>query len=53
MHSLAEYIKWGIHVMVAQNSKGEFALGDQHEYGLTFDPFDQAFINNLITNYLQ
>jgi glycine/D-amino acid oxidase-like deaminating enzyme len=39
--------------MVAQNSKGELAVGDSHEYGLTFDPFDQAFINNLITNYLQ
>jgi FAD dependent oxidoreductase TIGR03364 len=50
---MAEYLQWGIHVMVAQNSKGELAVGDSHEYGLTFDPFDQAFINNLITNYLQ
>lgn len=50
---MAEYLKWGIHVMVAQNSKGELTVGDSHEHGLTFDPFDQAFINNLITNYLQ
>ena len=50
---MAEYLKWGIHVMVAQNNKGELAVGDSHEYGLTFDPFDQVFINNLITNYLQ
>ena len=50
---MSEYLKWGIHVMVAQNNKGELAVGDSHEYGLTFDPFDQAFINNLITDYLQ
>ena len=50
---MAEYLKWGIHVMVAQNNKGELTVGDSHEYGLTLDPFDQSFINNLITTYLQ
>jgi len=48
-----EYLKWGIHVMVSQNGSGELTIGDSHEYGLVHDPFDKAFINNLITAYLQ
>ena len=47
-----EYLKWGIHVMVSQNSSGELTIGDSHEYGLVHDPFDKAFINNLIVDYL-
>lgn len=50
---MAEYLKWGIHVMVSQNDKGELTVGDSHEYGLTFDPFDKSFINQLITGYLK
>ncbi len=49
----AEYLQWGIHVMVSQNGGGELTIGDSHEYGLVHDPFDKAFINNLITGYLQ
>jgi FAD dependent oxidoreductase TIGR03364 len=49
----AEYLHWGIHVMVSQNGGGELTIGDSHEYGLVHDPFDKAFINNLITGYLQ
>jgi FAD dependent oxidoreductase TIGR03364 len=49
----AEYLQWGIHVMVSQNGGGELTIGDSHEYGLVHDPFDKAFINNLITDYLQ
>ena len=48
----AEYLKWGIHVMVSQNGSGELTIGDSHEYGLVHDPFDKAFINDMITQYL-
>ena len=47
-----ELLKWGIHVMVSQNGAGELTVGDSHEYGLTFDPFDRAEVNQLIMNYL-
>jgi FAD dependent oxidoreductase TIGR03364 len=47
-----EYIKWGIHVMVSQNQAGELTVGDSHEYGLTHDPFDKHFLNQLILDYL-
>ncbi|MDE3235212.1 MAG: TIGR03364 family FAD-dependent oxidoreductase [Bacteroidota bacterium] len=50
---MSEYLQWGIHVMVSQNEKGELTVGDSHEYGLTFDPFDQSFINELIIQYLR
>lgn len=48
----AEYLQWGIHVMVSQNQAGELTIGDSHEYGLTHDPFDKNHINNLILDYL-
>lgn len=48
-----EYLKWGIHVMAAQNQDGQITIGDSHEYSLTPDPFDKQFINQLIINYLQ
>ena len=50
---LPEYLKWGIHVMVSQNMKGELTVGDSHEYGLDFDPFDKNFINQMILDYLR
>jgi FAD dependent oxidoreductase TIGR03364 len=50
---MKEYIQWGIHVMVSQNGQGELTVGDSHEYGLTFDPFDKAHINELILDYLK
>lgn len=49
----ADYLKWGIHVMVSQNQAGELTIGDSHEYGLTPDPFDRLFINDMILAYLQ
>lgn len=49
---MSEYLRWGIHVMVSQNDKGELTVGDSHEYGHTFAPFDNAHINRLITDYL-
>jgi len=48
----AEYLRWGIHVMVSQNEAGELTVGDSHEYGLTHDPFDKQFINKMISDYL-
>jgi FAD dependent oxidoreductase TIGR03364 len=49
----AAYLKWGIHVLVSQNQAGELTVGDSHEYGLTPDPFDKQFINQLILDYLK
>ncbi|MDQ6763034.1 MAG: TIGR03364 family FAD-dependent oxidoreductase, partial [Bacteroidota bacterium] len=51
-NELSEYLQMGIHVMVSQNGKGELTVGDSHEYGLTFSPFDEAYINDLIVKYL-
>jgi FAD dependent oxidoreductase TIGR03364 len=48
----AEYLKWGIHVMAAQNHTGELTIGDSHEYGLVHDPFNKDFINRMILSYL-
>jgi FAD dependent oxidoreductase TIGR03364 len=50
---MAEYLEWGIHVMVSQNGRGELTIGDSHEYGLTHDPFDKEFINRMILDYLR
>ena len=50
---MSDYVKWGIHVMVAQNESGELTVGDSHEYGMTHDPFDKEFINTLVLNYLR
>lgn len=47
-----EYLKWGIHVMVAQNKSGQLTIGDSHEYGITHDPFDKMLINKMILEYL-
>ena len=39
--------------MVSQNGNGELTIGDSHEYGLVHDPFDKAFINQMIIDYLK
>jgi glycine/D-amino acid oxidase-like deaminating enzyme len=49
---MEDYLKWGIHVMVSQNGNGELTVGDSHEYGDTFDPFDKDQINRMILDYL-
>lgn len=51
--TFSDYLKWGIHVMVSQNETGELTIGDSHEYGLVFDPFDRQFINEMIVDYLK
>jgi FAD dependent oxidoreductase TIGR03364 len=50
---MPDYLKWGIHVMVSQNGKGELTIGDSHEYSLTHDPFDKGSINQMILDYLR
>ena len=52
-NEMAEYLRWGIHVMVSQNGRGELTIGDSHEYGPIHDPFDKQFINALILTYLR
>jgi FAD dependent oxidoreductase TIGR03364 len=52
-NELSNYLRLGIHVMVSQNGKGELTIGDSHEYGLTFSPFDETHVNDLITSYLK
>ena len=49
---MADYLKWGIHVMVSQQGNGELTIGDSHEYGLSPDPFDREELNKLIIDYL-
>lgn len=50
---LPEHLRWGVHVMISQNSRYELTVGDSHEYGLSPDPFDKAFITQLILDYLK
>ncbi len=49
---MQDYLTCGIHVMVSQHGNGQLTIGDSHEYGLSPDPFDRQFINQLIIDYL-
>jgi D-hydroxyproline dehydrogenase subunit beta len=53
MEQNPEFEKWGIHVMITQNARGELVIGDSHEYGLALEPFDKEEINQIILRYLQ
>jgi FAD dependent oxidoreductase TIGR03364 len=50
---MPEYRRYGIHVLVSQNERGELTLGDSHEYGDSLSPFDNPRIDELILAYLQ
>ncbi|MDJ1472129.1 TIGR03364 family FAD-dependent oxidoreductase [Cytophagaceae bacterium DM2B3-1] len=50
--TMPAYKKYGIHVLVSQNAKGELTLGDSHEYGLTPEPFDKSEIDQWVLDYL-
>jgi FAD dependent oxidoreductase TIGR03364 len=52
-HEMKDYEDHGIHVMVTQNASGELIVGDSHHYAQTHDPFDSAYINDLILLYLK
>jgi len=50
---LPEYGRYGIHVLVSQNQRGELTIGDSHEYGDAIEPFDNPRIDDLILAYLK
>jgi FAD dependent oxidoreductase TIGR03364 len=49
---MQEHLALGIHVMAAQNGRGEITIGDSHAYGMHHDPFDKLSTNKLIMDYL-
>ena len=51
-HDWPEQTLWGIHVLLAQNGRGELIVGDTHEYGLVFDPGNNERANQLMLDYL-
>ncbi len=51
--SMPDFVRYGIHVMAAQNAFGEVVIGDSHEYDEAIELFDKPAIDTLILNHLQ
>ena len=47
-----EHLRYGIHVLVSQSSRGQLTIGDSHEYDEAIEPFDKAAIDALILDAL-
>jgi len=47
-----EHLRHGIHVLVSQSCRGQLTIGDSHEYDEDIEPFDKAFIDELILESL-
>jgi len=47
-----EHLRYGIHILVSQNSRGQLTIGDSHEYDEAIEPFDKAAIDALILDAL-
>lgn len=56
-NDLPALVRWGIHLLVAQQKDGSLVIGDSHVYGDENDPFDAEEIYQLIleqlSNYIQ
>lgn len=49
----SDFKEHGVHVLLAQNDRGELIIGDSHHYSRTVEPFDHEYINDIILSYLQ
>lgn len=47
----AETLRYGIHLIVCQNSGGDLVLGGSHEYSVTPSPFNSGLIDDLLLQH--